>query len=288
MAELIQDTVPVTGTPDVYDLALLDTALAGTPYSGRVRLFPTIDSTNQLAMAEGAAGAEHGTVLVADEQTAGRGRAAHTWHSEPGTGRYVSILLRPRLAPAEALWISLAAGIAAHAAVQHVSGVEADIRWPNDLLLGPRKFGGILTELNAEATRVRFVVIGIGINVNHTALPAELAGVATSLRIATGRTWSRQKLLIELLRGIDSEIQALAGGGGDPAARREAQANLIARFEQRSTWARGRRVRVEEEGGYTGVTDGLDERGFLRVLTGQGLRTVMSGGVRDFDSTQEG
>ena len=126
-------------------------------------------------MQEADAGAPEGLVCFADEQTAGRGRGAHTWQSPPGSGLYVSVLLRPKIAPADVLWLSLAAGLAVREAIQQVTGLEADLRWPNDLLFGPKKFCGILTELNAEVTRVRHLVVGIGINVHQERFPEELS-----------------------------------------------------------------------------------------------------------------
>ena len=265
--------------PDTFDIPALDAALAGTRFGGRVHNFASIDSTNALAMAEGERGEADGTVYVADEQTAGRGRGDHSWHSEAGSGLYLSVLLRPRMVPADALWLSLIAGIAAHDAVQRVTGLRADIRWPNDLLLGERKFGGILTELNAEATRVRFAAIGVGINVNHARLPDELSGQATSLRIAGAREFPRQPLLVELLKALDIEVNQLVSATS-VAEQRSMRDNILLRFESRSSWVRGKRVSVAEGGGYAGVTAGLDEHGFLLVESTDGLRRVLSGGVR--------
>ncbi|HWZ13005.1 MAG TPA: biotin--[acetyl-CoA-carboxylase] ligase [Acidobacteriaceae bacterium] len=265
--------------PDTFDIPAIDAALAGTRFGGRLHHFASIDSTSDLAMAEGARGQADGTVYVADEQTAGRGRGDHTWHSEPNNGLYVSALLRPQVAPADALWLSLIAGIAVHDAVLQVTGLAADIRWPNDLLLGPQKFGGILTELNAEATRVRYAVIGIGINVNHAQFPGELAAQATSLRIAASRAWARQPVLISLLKALDREVNKLTESSR-LADQKSAQRDILIRFEAISSWVRGKRVYVSEDSGYTGVTAGLDEHGFLLVDTTRGLRRVLSGGVR--------
>ena len=262
---------------DAYDLPSLNTALAGTPFAGNIRYFPTIHSTNVLAMQEAAEGAPEGTVYLADEQTAGRGRGAHSWHSAPGAGLYVSVLLRPRVAPADILWLSLAAGLAVRDAVRRVTALDADIRWPNDLLLGRKKFCGILTELNAEVTRVRHAVVGIGINVHQETFPAELNLIACSLRSETGRSWPRQDLLIALLQSLYREAQVLSA---EPTG---AALNILRRFEGASSWIRGRHVRVDEAESYSGVTAGLDARGFLQVRTPQGLRTVHSGGVRDDD-----
>jgi BirA family transcriptional regulator, biotin operon repressor / biotin---[acetyl-CoA-carboxylase] ligase len=262
---------------DTYDLPALDIALAGTPFAGNIRYFPSIHSTNVLAMREADEGAPEGMVYLADEQTAGRGRGAHGWHSARGAGLYVSVLLRPRVAPADILWLSLAAGLAVRDAVRQVTSLEADIRWPNDLLLGRKKFCGILTELNAEVTRVRHAVVGIGINVHQESFPGELAKIASSLRIETGRDWPRQDLLIALLQSLYREAQALSAETAGAAS------NILSRIEGASTWIRGRQVHVDEGPGYSGVTAGLDPRGFLRVRTPQGLHTVHSGGVRDDD-----
>jgi BirA family transcriptional regulator, biotin operon repressor / biotin---[acetyl-CoA-carboxylase] ligase len=259
------------------DPAALDVALAGTRFAGKVRFFDSIPSTNTHAMAEGDAGAPDGMVYVADEQTAGRGRGAHAWASPPGSGLYVSVLLRPRLAPADALWLSLAAGLAVHDAIAQVTSLEADLRWPNDLLFGRRKFCGILSEMNAEVTRIRHMVIGIGINVLQQAFPPELRDVATSLYIETGREWPRQELLVALLGALDREVNALTG----PDGIERASSNILAKLERASSWIRGKRVYVEEQDGFAGVTEGLDARGFLLIRTSGGLKTVYSGGVRE-------
>ncbi len=264
---------------DSYDLAAVDVALGATPFAGRLQHFAEIGSTNTHAMQQGAQGAPHGSVYLADAQGAGRGRGVHTWSSPAGSGLYVSVLLRPALAPGEALWFSLAAGMAAMIAVRATTGLEADLRWPNDLLFGAQKVGGILTEMHAEPTRVRYLVIGIGINVHQPEFPPELADVATSLAIEGGRT-TRSALLVELLTALDAETSALAG-----EAPGYAQQSLVARLEAASSWMRGKAVVVDEGqpgagSSFAGVTEGLNEQGFLQVRTASGLRSVLSGGVR--------
>ena len=185
--------------------------------------------------------------------------------------------------PSDALIFSLAAGLAVRAAVAEISPkLAADLKWPNDLLLSGKKFCGILTEMNAEATRVRHLVVGIGINVNQVKFPAELREIATSLRMETGTEWSRVELCAALLKSLDREYRSLI----EDAGAREA---ILRRFEESSSSVRGRNVAIlmngeemngEENGGLTGVTEGLDERGFLRVRTAEGLSTVVSGTVR--------
>jgi BirA family biotin operon repressor/biotin-[acetyl-CoA-carboxylase] ligase len=262
---------------DPFDIPALDRDLAGTPFTGKLCFFPTIHSTNTFAMQEAEAGAQDGMVYFADEQTAGRGRGAHEWSSPPGSGLYVSVLLRPHIPPADVLWLSLAAGLAVRDAVLQVTSLACDLRWPNDLLFGPRKFCGILTELNAEVTRIRHLVVGIGINVHQQKFLAGLSDTATSLYIETGRDWPRQQLLVALLQSLHREVLALSHSNDAYAARQ----SVLDRLEQASSWVRGKRVRVEEAEGFEGVTEGLDARGFLLVRTPQGLRTVYSGGVRE-------
>ncbi len=252
----------------------LDPMLVGTVFAGGVRHFASIDSTSLAAMQAGQQGAPSGCVWLADEQTAGKGRAGHQWHSPSGTGLYLSALLRPRLAPAEVIILSLAAGLSVVRGVYEVSGLEADLRWPNDVLFGEKKFCGILTEMNSEATRVRYVVVGMGLNVHQESFPADIAEIATSLRIESGREFDRTALAGAILRALDTEHRALES---DPLTARE---SILRRFEEHSSYCRAANVWVEEDGGYAGITRGLDERGFLKVETATGMRTVLSGGVR--------
>jgi BirA family transcriptional regulator, biotin operon repressor / biotin---[acetyl-CoA-carboxylase] ligase len=258
-----------------------------TIFSGHIHYFEKAESTNTLALQAASRfgqqmeGVPEGAVFLAEEQTAGRGRAGHLWHSERGVGIYCSFLLRPAMSPADALWLSLVAGVAVQDAVRETTGLQADIRWPNDVLLNEKKFAGILTEMSSEATRLQHAVIGIGINVNHRSFPRDLTSPATSLLLQTDKEWPRVELAAALMRALDREyrtlLRATTGPIRTPALRFEP---IMKRVESRSSYAHGKMVRVEEDGGYIGVTEGLDPRGFLRVRTDRGLRIVVSGGVR--------
>jgi len=268
---------------DPFDLSGVAVALAGTMFAEQLEHQTTVGSTNVLALEAAQAGAPHGSVWVADEQTAGRGRSNHAWHSTAGDGLYVSVLLRPKMALIDALWLSLATGLAVQAAVETVTGLTPDIRWPNDLLIGKRKCGGILVETSAIASQsnspamLRHAVVGVGVNVNHQSFPPQLEPLATSLRRETGNLWARESILVELLRALEKEMALLEAELRGTST----EASLRDRFTATSSWVRGKRVSVDEAGGYTGVTDGLDVRGFLRVAGDDGvLRTVLSGGVR--------
>jgi BirA family transcriptional regulator, biotin operon repressor / biotin---[acetyl-CoA-carboxylase] ligase len=259
-----------------YPLSTIHYPLKGTIFEvGQHQHFDTIDSTNRRAMEAAAAGAPEGSVFTADEQTAGRGRGDHRWHSPAGEGLYVSMLLRPRIEPNDALWLSLIAGLAAHRAIAEVTTIACDIRWPNDIMLGAKKMGGILTELATEHGQVQHAVVGIGLNVNQSSFPVGLSTMATSLRAETDREWPREEILHALLRAFSDEYMRLL-------KEESARKRIIGEFEQASSYARGARVEVDDHGAaqFSGITEGLDERGFLKVRTADGMKTVISGGVR--------
>ncbi len=263
----------------------LRAGLSGTRYPARLHHFPTAESTNTLLMEAAANGAPEGTLYLADAQTLGRGRGANAWHSSPGEGLYLSVLTRIPLPLQRALWISMATGLAVKSGIASSTGLSADIRWPNDLMLsvagrspisGPaKKVGGILVEAAVNPgpeALLRHAVIGIGLNINHQSFPPELEAVATSLCIASGEPQSRSALIVAILRALDQELTQLM----DP------RPDLLQRFTEASTWVRGKRVRVSEQGGYTGVTAGLNADGYLLVAAEDGTeRTVISGGVRE-------
>lgn len=276
---------PATGyqlksVPDLLLPEILGPLLRGTIFDHRIHHFYKIGSTNTAAMAAAAKGAPEGSVFLAEEQTAGRGRGAHTWNSAQSMGIYCSVVLRPALPPGDVLVMALAAGLAVRAAIEQVdSRAQVDLKWPNDGIVQGRKVCGILTEMNAEATRVRYIVVGIGINVNHTHFPEELQEQATSLRMITGNEWSRVELTAALLKSFEREYRQLTDDG-------DARQSILRRFSEQSSWVRGKQVRVDENGSSVngssieGTTEGLDERGFLQVRTAQGLQKVLSGTVR--------
>ena len=162
---------------------------------GPVHYFEEVASTNDLAKELAARGAPEGTRVVAEAQSRGRGRLGRQWDSPPGAGLYVSLVLRPALPPTEMPQITLTTGVAVARAVKRVTGVAPGIKWPNDLLLAGKKLGGILTEMETESEQIRHLVVGLGLNVNNPAFPEELAAIATSLALTTGRRHSRVRLL---------------------------------------------------------------------------------------------
>jgi len=259
----------------MFDLATIETELAGTPFAGKLHFSRVTGSTNSDAVAAARLEAPHGSVYLSEEQVAGRGRGDHGWISAAGEGLYVSVLLRPQISIAHLAFLPFAAGLAAADAIYTVSGLDVDLRWPNDLLIGPRKTGGILVDAGNDSKSLAYAVVGIGINVHQRGFPPGLATPATSLDLEANRHIARQALLLALLKSLQQEVLALA----NPDAAKE----ITGRVEKASTWMRGRKVEVHGPQACSGVTAGLDGNGFLRVETATGLVTVQTGGLREKD-----
>ncbi len=260
--------------PDILTPDLVRKRLRGSLFGKRVHHFFKTDSTNRVAMELGHAGEPEGAVILAEEQTDGRGRAGRVWQSERGAGLYVTLLLRPKLAPVHAPLLTMLAGISVHSAIQSQAGLAAELKWPNDILLGGKKIGGILTEMHAEPSQVRFVIVGIGVNVNQEKFSGELAGSATSLRKETGRLHSRLELLVKLLQQFESDYNRFL---------REGPGYVVQRFELASDFANGKKVRVSTGAEtYLGTTAGLSADGLLIVKReNETMTTVLAGDVTE-------
>jgi BirA family biotin operon repressor/biotin-[acetyl-CoA-carboxylase] ligase len=183
------------------------------------------------------------------------------------------VLLRLDVPTVRLPLLPLAVGLAAVDAIHTASGLNADLRWPNDLLIGDRKTGGILVESKTDGDGLAFAVAGIGINVHQSGFDVGLATPATSLDIESGRLISRQALLVALLESLEREATGLV--------EQDAHKRIPARIENASTWIRGRQVEVHGPQACIGVTAGLDDRGFLLVKAGGGLIAVRTGGIRE-------
>ncbi len=235
--------------------------------------YASLDTTMRRASELAEAGEPEGTVVLAEEQTAGRGRLGRSWLSAPKEGLYLSLILRPPLEAAQAPVVTLALGLATGRAIHRVTSRPCDLRWPNDVLLGERKCAGILTELAADGERVRYIVAGIGVNVNHAAFPAELAVTATSLRLETGCEYSREALLIEIVKEADRYLQILLERGA-PA--------IVELFTRASSYAAGKRVVVVNGSAESqGRTAGITSAGILLLEQADGsVAPVLAGSVR--------
>lgn len=231
------------------------------------------ESTNDEAARLARAGAVHGTIVIADAQTAGRGRGGHQWHSPPGLNLYLSCILRPAIAPAECPPLTLAAGLGVADAVSGYS-VDCRLKWPNDVYVAGRKLAGILTEMSTQSGVIDHVVIGIGVNLNQAEFPEPLAATATSLRIATGAAVDRARFIDELLGACERWFDRLIAGGIDAV---------------REPWnQRALRARVRVTGGVhviEGRIAGIDRTGALVVIRDDGQHhTVIAGDVMLLDA----
>ncbi len=239
--------------------------------------YARIDTTMRVAAEKARSGCPEGTVVTADLQTAGRGRHGRAWHSEQGQGLYLSLVLRPKCSPDSAPLLTLVAGLGVKDALERMAGVQCDIRWPNDILIRERKCCGILVEMEAGKGGVDHVIVGIGVNLNHREFPAGIEENATSLRIETGRDWTRDSILGPLLDSLQSCYDLLAASGPAP---------IVEAFQQASSYARGRRVVIEGlPDGSTrlprGVTAGLSPTGLLLLRGDDGtVAPVLAGSVR--------
>jgi BirA family transcriptional regulator, biotin operon repressor / biotin---[acetyl-CoA-carboxylase] ligase len=256
------------------------------PFARHSQYYPSISSTNDVAARLADAGAAEGTWVVADEQTAGRGRRGRTWVSPPGAGLYVSVIFRPlsaagpddRLTPL----LTLMAGVAAAQGVRAATGLAPSLKWPNDLVIEPpgersgfsrfRKLAGILAEASATGGELQSVVIGIGINLTNAAYSPEVDARATSIERELGRPVERAVVLIGVLAALASWRRALGEGR---------QHELLDAWRVLAPSSRGRRVRwmAAPDRVISGITQGIDDTGALLVKTDASVERIISGDV---------
>ena len=239
------------------------------------------DSTNDLARSLARSGAVEGTLVIADEQSAGRGRLGRQWWAPPGSSLLLSVVLRPPLAVRQTVWLTMIAGLACAEAVESCTGLRPSLKWPNDVLLRGRKLAGILTELETAADHLVFAVVGMGINVNvdfrHEAAPAQLRDSAVGLSQALGRPVDRLSLLHELSMRLEQRYEAILSGRSPQAEWSERLITL------------GKRVRVttssggahEDRGGeLDGWAVGVDANGSLLLRLPDGrVQPILAGDV---------
>jgi len=236
-----------------------------------VRYLPSTTSTMDVASKLAHEGAPHGVVIAAEEQTAGRGRRGTTWVSPPGAGLYFSFIARPG-SPKEGAastlsLLTLAAGVAVRDGIKTATGLAADLKWPNDVIVDRRKLAGILAEGVAIGSPDQAVVIGVGVNVQPAAYPPEIAARATSLEGELGKTVDREMVLTEMLVALEDRLATLERRPGD----------ILQAWRAASPNATGTRV---EWDGKHGTTAGIDDSGALLVKTSAGVERIIAGELR--------
>jgi BirA family biotin operon repressor/biotin-[acetyl-CoA-carboxylase] ligase len=267
------------------DLAApLERALAAgelSPLAAELIYFPIATSTNDLAGRLAERGSPDGTVVIADAQTAGRGRGGHAWFSPAASGLYVSIIVRGTSGTADVdwpRWLTLATGVALAEGLHAASGLPVSIKWPNDLVMAPagavrgsRKLGGILAEARADAGQLTYVVVGFGINVGRAAFPPEISARATSLEDELGRDVDRGAVLTALLRRFATWLGRLRAGR---------TSEVVARWRALAVGASGSTVEWQGENGTRrGVTAGVDPQGGLLVRAAGITERIVAGEV---------
>ena len=261
-------------TPDALHADDLLARLGKTKVVGRdIQVFEQTTSTNDVVEKLARDGVKEGAVVFAESQTKGRGRLGRVWQSPTHKGLWFSVLLRPELRPQETTQLTVISATALRRAIKTVTGLTVDIKWPNDLLIGGKKVVGILTEMSAEVDRVRYIIIGIGVDVNQDAdgFPEELRKIATSLKLEAGEKVCRGELATEILRELDRDY-ARIGAGKFPEVADEWEA---------AGRTLGPNVTVHTgDRKFRGRAESLDDDGALLVRTEHGhLERIIGGDV---------
>ena len=262
----------LVASPDVITAAELKTVLSTRWLGSQVDYFYETDSTNRQARKMAEEGAPHGTLVAADCQSKGRGRRGRAWASPHGTGVWMSFVLRPALSPVKASMLTLVAGMAVVEGVRQISGLSSQIKWPNDAVIDGKKICGILTEMSTEEDAIRYVVVGIGINVNTESFPPEISGTAASLKMFLGHELKRSALIGAVLKSFEQYYSRFMEYG-DMTGLMEEYNKMLAN--------RGRKVRVSDpRSAYEGTALGIDKEGCLLVKKQDGsVSAVISGEV---------
>lgn len=243
------------------------------PFGSLVHFFSSVGSTNDIAAALADAGAREGATVVAEAQTAGRGRRGRVWHSPSGAGLYVSVVFRPEVVDAAAppaYGLTLMAGVAVAEGVHASTGLAVELEWPNDVVIGRRKLAGILAEASSAGARPA-VVVGFGVNVRAAAYPPDLARIATSIETELGRAVDRGAVLAEILAALAARRADLAAGRFDA---------ILNAWRQRAPRTEGAPVEWADQSGVRrGVTAGVDRDGALLVRIGNRVERVLSGEI---------
>lgn len=270
----LEEAADLIATDDI--LACLNTRIIGRK---RIICLAQTDSTNSQAKRLAVEGASEGTVVVAESQTGGRGRRGRSWFSPAGQNIYASIILRPPMAPAQTPQITLMAAVAVARALQEATGLNAKIKWPNDILIADKKIAGILTEITTEMDAVDYVVVGLGVNVNTTAadMPPDIRSIATSVRIESGSRSSRTDLLCSLLQYFEWSYDTLQRNGFKP---------IMAQWREMSDII-GQPVYVDVlDVRHSGIVEAVDDDGVLILKDDNGQRhRIFSGDVTRIRNT---
>jgi BirA family biotin operon repressor/biotin-[acetyl-CoA-carboxylase] ligase len=263
-------TSTVNSFSPLLDTAALKKKLNGRKFGSKIFAFDTIDSTNNCARALAGCWAEEGTLVFAERQTAGKGRLGRSWLANPYENLTFSLVLRPTLPPEALNLLPLYAAVALAEAIEHETGLSVECKWPNDLLIGGKKSAGILLEGSIKEDGLDYVVLGIGVNVNQTSFPDDIARSATSLKVQAGREIDRILLLREILKTLETRYTAIMKKGFH---------NLIPLWLSRTTML-NKEISVTQDGTViSGIVKGLSPEGALILDAGGTEKTLFAGDV---------
>lgn len=257
-------------TAEVFDRETLEAAI-DTKWAGKnICYFNELDSTNIRAKLEAENGAAEGTLVVADMQTAGRGRRGRSWNSPAGVNVYFTLILKPVYEPDQAAMITLVIALAVAEGISLTCGLEAGIKWPNDVVVNGRKVCGILTEMSVEHGKIRYVVAGVGVNVGRQEFPPEIAATASNLEAECGRPMSRVTLVANILTAFEKYYDGFCRELSLSGIREKYNGRLV---------NRDREVRVlDPNGEFQGIARGINESGELLVEREDGSITAVYAG----------
>ncbi|MGN0483727.1 MAG: biotin--[acetyl-CoA-carboxylase] ligase [Lachnospiraceae bacterium] len=237
----------------------------------QIYYYDSIDSTNTEAKRLAEEGAPHGALVIANEQTSGRGRRGRDFHSQSGTGIFMTFLLRPEIEPEYASMLTLVAAMAGAEGVKQATGIDTQIKWPNDLVCNQKKVCGMLTEMSAQIGYVNYVVVGIGLNVQNDSFPKEIADMATSLYLETGVHYSRSKIVEAIMEQFEHYYDLFL---------QTKDLSLFVEDYNMRLVSRQKEVKVlDPREPYEGKALGMNEKGEFLVQTKEGQRAVSSGEV---------
>ena len=244
-----------------------------TKWAGReVVYLDVIDSTNNLARALGEDGAPNGTLVVADKQEGGKGRRGRSWVSEPGVGIWMSVLMRPQISTLSVSMLTLIMAMATAKGIQEATGIDSQIKWPNDLVLNKKKICGILTEMATDQMEIKYVIPGTGINVCQEAFPDEIKDTATSLYLETGIRYDRSKIIAAVMKALEEYYEIFA--------ETEDMSRLLEEYNQKLVNLGNEVCVLATTGDFRGISEGINEQGALIVRLPDGSKTeVISGEV---------
>jgi len=261
----------ITKLPNKLKRVLIEKSLETDRFGRSLEVLDEVDSTNNYCKKMAEAGAPEGYCVATTRQVAGRGRRGRVWETPDNTNIAMSFLIRPELEPNDTSMITLVAALAVESAVRELTGVEAQIKWPNDILLGGHKICGILTELSLELTAVNYVVVGIGVNVNNETMPEDIRDIASSIYIETGKNLDKNELTASILGYFEKYYDRFMADKNLSGLRNIYEEHLV---------NMNRTVRIiEKDKERTGEAVGISERGALLVKFDTGVEAITGGEV---------